>query len=298
MRIPLVSIIVPTYRRTSELRSALCSLRNLLYENFEVIIVDDNDDGEWNRVVKKIVDDFIDENAKIPVAYLENHPNLGSARTRNVGINSAKGEYVCFLDDDDIYLPSRINNQVFAMEENDADYSLTNLALYSEENKLIETRNRIYIKETTKERLLEYHMKYHMTGTDTMMFKREYLNRIGAFDAIDIGDEFYLMQKAIENDGKFLYVPVCDVKAYVHTGEGGLSSGKGKIRGENQLYEYKKKYFPQLDKKTVRYIKMRHYMVLAYAHFRMHNYVDFFIEGIKACFFDVRGCIGIVLGEK
>lgn len=44
---------------------------------------------------------------------------------------------------------------------------------------------------------MKYHLLYHMTGTDTLMFKGEYLRRIGGFPTIDVGDEFYLMEQAI-----------------------------------------------------------------------------------------------------
>ena len=69
------------------------------------------------------------------------------------------------------------------------------------------------------------------------MFKKEYLTKIGGFPPINVGDEFYLMHRAINGGGAFGYLPGCQVKAYVQTGEGGLSSGDGKIKGENALYE-------------------------------------------------------------
>ena len=123
-----------------------------------------------------------------------------------------------------------------------------------------------------------------MTGTDTMMFTKEYLTEIGGFASIDVGDEFYLMQRAIEGGGKFGYLPGCEIKAYIHTGDGGLSSGDGKIRGENALYEYKKTFFDQLEASDVRYIKMRHYAVIAYAELRRKNYGRFISNAMKSFF--------------
>ena len=127
-----------------------------------------------------------------------------------------------------------------------------------------------------------------------MMFKKEYLNSIGGFLAIDVGDEFYLMQKAIEAGGKFNYLPVCDVKAYVHSKTNGLSSGDSKINGENLLYEYKKKYFNRLDKKSIRYIKMRHYAVLAFAEVRRKGYFNFIKYAIQAGISSPLGCIRLL----
>lgn len=170
------------------------------------------------------------------------------------------------------------------METNQCDYSITDLILYNEDDKKINRRIRSYIKETTVESLRLYHLKYHMTGTDTIMFKKEYLIQIGGFAPIDVGDEFYLMQRAIEEGGKFGYLPGCEIKAYVHTGDGGLSSGDGKIKGENALYEYKKTFFDQLEAGDIRYIKMRHYAVIAYAELRRKNYVKFISNALKSFF--------------
>jgi hypothetical protein len=99
--------------------------------------------------------------------------------------------------------------------------------------------------------------------------------KIGGFAPIDVGDEFYLMQRAIAGGGSFGYLPRCDIKAYVHTGESGLSSGDGKIEGENALFCYKKAFFEKLPKKDIRYIKMRHYAVIAYAELRRKKYWRF-----------------------
>jgi NADP-dependent 3-hydroxy acid dehydrogenase YdfG len=196
----------------------------------------------------------------------------GSAETRNLGILKASGEYITFLDDDDIYLPNKIRNQLQYMQKLDTDFSITDIWLYDEKDNLIEKRNRNYIKDDTSINLLKYHLMYHITGTDVMMFKKNYLLKIGMFPSIDIGDEFYLMMKAIEYKGKFCYLNVCDVKAYVHSQTDGMSSGEGKILGENNLYNFKKQYFTFLSKDERKYIKMRHYAVLAFAEYRQKRY--------------------------
>ncbi|WP_056465326.1 glycosyltransferase family 2 protein [Bacillus sp. FJAT-25509] len=279
--LPLVSVIVATYRRDTSLEKALVSLMRQTYEHVEIVVVDDNADGTWNNKVKSIIDNFEPQLNK-RIKYIQNKVNKGSAETRNIGIKTASGEYITFLDDDDIYLPNKIKNQVEFMIENETDFSITDLFLYGENGKLLERRNRKYIKKTTKSDLLRYHLMHHMTGTDTMMFKREFIVSIGGFPPINVGDEFYLMQKAIESGGKFGYLSVCDIKAYVHTNTDGLSSGKSKIEGENNLFEYKKQFFSQLTKKDIRYIKMRHFAVLAFAELRRKKYTDFAKYSINA----------------
>jgi len=146
--------------------------------------------------------------------------------------------------------------------------------------------------------LLKYHLMHHITGTDTIMFKRDYLFNIGGFPPINVGDEFYLMQKAIEAGGAFSYLPLCDVQAYVHIKTNGLSSGDSKIKGENALYEYKKKYFSQLSNKEIRYIKMRHYAVLAFAEIRKKNAIGFIKYAIVSFINSPSQCANLALSRK
>ena len=91
------------------------------------------------------------------------------------------------------------------------------------------------------------------------------------------------MERAITAGGKLCYSAHCYVKAYIHQGnEEGLSSGVGKIKGENALYELKKKYFNQLNLKERNYIRMRHHAVLAFAYSRKKDYLNTALHGVEA----------------
>lgn len=292
----LVSVIIATYRRKESLERAIMSVISQTYSNVEIIVVDDNSDTEWNNIVNEIIEKCKVTTEK-PIIYIKNEHNMGSARTRNVGIDKANGEYITFLDDDDIYLPQKIEYQVRDMVKKNADYSITDLFLYYEDETLCEKRTRFYLKKDCDDLLLK-HLKYHMTGTDTMMFTKDYLIRIGGFEPIDVGDEYYLMCKAIQAGGKLVYLPRSDIKAYVHTEENGLSSGSGKINGENELYKFKKKFFSSMSPKDIRYIKMRHYAVLAFAHKRSGNVVAFLNDGIHSFLSSPLDCLQLLKGLK
>lgn len=282
-----VSVIVATYHRDTALSRALDSLKRQTYHGFEVIVVDDNDSNKWNDKVREIVSGI----TEYPIQYICNHRNLGSAESRNKGIRSARGEYVTFLDDDDEYLPGKLEQQLRFMEEGGYDVSLTDLDLYYENGKISEHRTREYIKKYDKDSLMRYHLLYHMTGTDTLMFRREYILRVGGFGPRNVGDEFFLMQRAIENGGKIGYLKRCDIKAYVHEGEESLSSGDHKIKGENELFLYKKQYFDRLEKKDISYITMRHYAVLAFAEKRRKRMGHVVKYGSKAFLSSPVSCI-------
>ena len=137
-----------------------------------------------------------------------------------------------------------------------------------------------------------------MTGTDTLMFKKDYLNKIGDFPLIDLGDEFYLMFNSIKGGGKLVYCNYYGVHAVIHEGEVGLSSGRNKIKCEEDLYEFKKRYFKDLDKETVKFIKTRHYAVLAFAELRCENISGMIKHMFTAFSISPKSCFHILKDRK
>lgn len=297
---PLVSVVVATYRREKELKRALESLFGQTYQNLEILVIDDNHDPDWNRKISQLVEEEAAGSGRV-IRYLQNRKKMGSAASRNRGIQEARGEYITFLDDDDEYLPDKVKAQVCQMIQENADFSITDLALYGENGKLVERRKREYLEYmdwTDTKRLLATHLMYHMTGTDTLMFRKDYLQMIGGYPPIDVGDEFYLMIEAIRKGGKGVYLKGFLVKALVHTTTEGLSSREKKIDGENTLYAFKQKYFQQLPPEAVKYIRMRHHLVLAYAHLRQRNYRQFLRESILAMAQSPAECLMLIVNRK
>ena len=71
-----------------------------------------------------------------------------------------------------------------------------------------------------------------------------------------------------------------------------------KINGENALYEYKKTMFGSLDTKSVKYIKMRHHAVLAFAYLRMKKYIKFVKHSAYSFLNSPLGCMKLVYDTK
>lgn len=283
MEKPLVSVIIATFRRKISLERALLSVLAQTYVPLEILVVDDNGQEDWNNIVQSVVDKACLAFPGAQVRVLKMAPNVGSAQARNAGVGAALGEYVTFLDDDDVYLPEKVEAQMLKMLEDQADFGITDLYLYDEDTeKLVDKRERTYICEYDHDALLKYHLLNHMTGTDTMMFKKEYLQRIGGFGYIDVGDEFYLMLKAIEARGTFSYLPQCHVKAFVHAVGGGLSTSSQRAEGEKRLFEYKKGYFSMLTKAEIRHVRMRHHAVMGIAYLKEKKYLHFVMEALAS----------------
>lgn len=276
----LVSVIVPTYQRYDALVRALDSLKSQTYPHIEVVLVDDNAEPAWNARIEREAAERSDQK----IVYIRNQRHLGPALSRNMGIQAASGAYISFLDDDDCYLPDKIRAQLSDMLQKNADYSLTDLYLYNDHDKLVDRRIRSYLRQkdwSDRDALMKAHMVYHMTGTDTLMFRSAYLHEIGLFPDRIIGEEFCLMLAAIEHGGVLTYLPGCYVKAYAHEqARHGISTDFVQKRiGENGLYRLKKRYFAQLGKSTVRAIRARHYAVLAFAELKLKRPSRFFAYG-------------------
>lgn len=274
----LVSIIMPTFKNDINLKRAIESVINQDYNNVELIIIDDNANECWNKKVRKYISNYKD---KIKIILITNDENMGSAKSRNLGINYSTGKYITFLDDDDEYLPNKVGKQVEYIIKQNGDFCITDLFLLNDNEKIVRKRVHKYLLKNNN--LLAIHLKYHLTGTDTLMFKKDYLLKIGKFDEIDLGDEFYLILKAILNKGKLVYLPGNYVKAYVHEAGIGITAGKNKMQGEEVLFNRKKEYFSCLKKADIKYIKMRHNLVIASCYLRIKKYDQFLLFLFKAC---------------
>lgn len=96
---PLVTVIIPSYSRPEQLVDAIKSVIDQSYENLEIIVINDYGTN---------VEDEISQLNDSRIIYHTNERNLGLAGTRNVGVNISHGEYIAYLDDDDIYYPCHI----------------------------------------------------------------------------------------------------------------------------------------------------------------------------------------------
>ena len=111
---PTVSVIIPFYNRVRWLREAVESVFAQTYQDFEVILVDDGSSESLDELAE-----LKDER----VRYVRQE-NKGPAAARNIGLDLARGRYIAFLDADDVFLPMKLEKQVFCMEEN-ADIMLS-----------------------------------------------------------------------------------------------------------------------------------------------------------------------------
>lgn len=269
---PRVSVVIPTYKREAKyLLRAINSIKNQTYKNTEIVIVDDNyPNSEYRELIRNFMHQYSNDS---DVIYCMNEKNMGGSLARNNGIYAATGNFITFLDDDDEYLPEKIEKQLNFMLDQDCDMSFTDLKLVNDNKVVVDYREYPNLVNFDKQSLLKYHIMRHLTGTPTFMYKADKIRNIGGFEDAKMGQEFYLMLKSIERDLKIGYLSTCDVIAYRHS-EGGISQGNNKIIGENSLYDFKKKYFDIFTTREKMFIRFRHYAVMAIAYKRNKQYLQ------------------------
>ena len=123
----LVSVIIPTFNRFKYLLNSIKSVLEQTHKNIEIIVVNDcsTDEEYYTSNFKEKFGDsvFIIHLPRNSRSYLGKVAGGGNAR--NIGMMLAKGDYIAFLDDDDYFLPTKIEKQLLAMKENNCKMCCT-----------------------------------------------------------------------------------------------------------------------------------------------------------------------------
>ncbi|EZP59696.1 glycosyltransferase family A protein [Exiguobacterium sp. RIT341] len=115
----LVSIIMPTYNDMEFIDKSIESVLNQTYQNIELLIVDDcSTDGTEKYIEKIISKDF-------RVKYFKNEKNSGAAVSRNLGVKFARGEFIAFIDSDDVWFRDKLEKQIIFMTNSNYHFTCT-----------------------------------------------------------------------------------------------------------------------------------------------------------------------------
>lgn len=117
-----VSVIIPTYRRSECIQRAVDSVLSQTLKDIEIIVVDDNGVGTVDGI--KTCKAMKKYQSYTNVIYMQHKSNMNGAVARNTGLKVSKGDYISFLDDDDVYLPNRLDELVKCLDHHDNSYGL------------------------------------------------------------------------------------------------------------------------------------------------------------------------------
>lgn len=245
LRVAKVSVIIPTYNRAEFLRSAITSVLNQTYQDFEIIVVDDGSTDNTREVVCS----FNDKRIK----YILNEVNKGEAGARNAGIMNSNAEYIAFLDDDDEWLPEKLKLQIDLLENSPAKVGV----VYTGYLEVDRSSNKILLQFIPTERgniYKDIFLKNCVGIPSTVVLRKACFETLGLFDEKVIYPTDYDMWIRISMGFYFEYIEKPMVRYYVH--ENTISSNLGlRIRGIEMMLERYNQIFSLNNKAHSLYYK-------------------------------------------
>lgn len=122
----LVSIIMPAYNCEKYIEDAINSVIAQTYNSWELIVIDDGSKDNTVRIIEEL------SNKDYPIRFYKNEKNLGVSETRNKGIALADGEWIAFLDSDDMWEDSKLEKQVAFSNKKGAEFVFTGSSFINE----------------------------------------------------------------------------------------------------------------------------------------------------------------------
>ena len=162
----LVSVIMPSWNTSKYIAESIQCVIDQTYQNWELLIVDDRSTDDTDEVIESFLADK-------RVKYMRNEKNSGAALTRNKAMREAQGEWIAFLDSDDLWTPDKLEKQVKFMVDN--GYVLS----YTEYEKIDEEDNPLNIYVTGPD-VVDKRKMYHYDyiGQLTMMYSAKHFGLI------------------------------------------------------------------------------------------------------------------------
>jgi glycosyltransferase involved in cell wall biosynthesis len=214
----LVSIIIPCYRDSKTLLSAIQSLYHQTYSNIEIIVV--NDASPETVEIEEVI-------ARHPgIVYIKNNVNVGLAAARNVGIKNSKGEYIAFLDADDEWHPRKLELQMKYVAENSAiACDVEEFLSDSPQLKVFSETQKGYVKVLRSN--FKFSFQNYLTGA-SLLAPKSLLLKVGGYDeSLRSCEDYDLWLRLLE--GGTTLIHLCLPLYYYRFNAGGLSKNVNAI---------------------------------------------------------------------
>jgi glycosyltransferase involved in cell wall biosynthesis len=208
---PLISVVIPTYNHAHFLRFALQSVIEQTYQNWEIIIIDNHSSDNTDEVLKQF--DFYN----LRIFKINNNGIIGVSR--NVGIKAAKGDWIAFLDSDDIWYKEKLKKSVDAILDNP--------------NINVICTDELMVNKVTREEQILHHGPYcadfyrtllisgNRLSTSATMVKKSFLEKTGILfrensEFVTAEDYDFWLQLAYANSG-FLFISSIQGEYIIHS---------------------------------------------------------------------------------
>lgn len=227
---PLVSVYIPSKNRCLLLSKAINSVLNQTYCNIEILVVDDGSTDNTSAFLTELV------KTTANLRIFKNDKSIGACASRNIAIKNASGSYITGLDDDDCFLPNRIESLLAAYDER---YSFVCSSMFIDFGK----KKRL-IDSSAGEISLENQLSYNEATTQILVKKSQVL-AVGSFDeSFTSCQDYDLWTRLIHQYGKAYRIAE---PSYIINDTG---SSERMIRGENSVkgyYQFLEKHKSLMD---------------------------------------------------
>lgn len=222
----LVSIIIPTHNRVISLERAIASCLAQTYTNLEILVVDD---ASTPPAVESISELYRNH---AQITWSQNEANRGAPFSRNVGLQKSKGDFICFLDDDDELYPDKIARQVeYLADTNDTVFGVTHDVQDERFGEKMIIQNR------------QNHPSYRSflrgfanTGTEAVLYKRACLLEVGGFDETLPSSQEYDLLIRLSEHRNLDYLPYTLSRRHV-VGDSISQNLSSKFTGSAMIYK-------------------------------------------------------------
>ncbi|HEV8287270.1 MAG TPA: glycosyltransferase family 2 protein [Chitinophagaceae bacterium] len=169
---PLVSVIIPTYNRCLLLQEAIASVMAQTYTNWELIIVDDGSTDDTVETIRKIND------YRIHLIAVPHKGHLGILR--NIGVVNSKGDWLAFLDSDDLWLPQKLEKQLKVLNQEKKRWIYGGSQLINENKKIIphKTKSGNLVPGWIVEEVINTSIDF---SPSSLVIEKKFFNEVGQF---------------------------------------------------------------------------------------------------------------------
>ena len=184
----LVSIIIPYYKKKKYILKTINSILNQSYNQFEIIII--YDDENLSDL------DYLEKSFKLEkkIKIIKNLKTIGAGFSRNKGIENAKGEFVAFIDADDIWKKNKLKNQINFMKKKNLKFSHTTYEIIDENDKVLGKRiSRDFEK-------VDDLIKSCDIGLSTVILEKEIIDDQTKFPNLKTKEDFVLWLKILQKN--------------------------------------------------------------------------------------------------
>ena len=212
------SVIIPTFNRSQIVVDSIVSVLEQSYKCYEIIIIDDASTDNTLTILK----DKYFNNPKIKI--ISNKRNMGVSYSRNIGIQNASYDWICFLDSDDLWHMSKLEqyNNILHVKSNTIDF------IHSNE---IWLRNGVTVDQPSKfaktgKNIIEKCIKQCLFSTSTLCINKRVLEEYTMYDeSLPVCEDYDLFLKLLLNDHHYFFVDealttkragICEQLSYSH----------------------------------------------------------------------------------